>query len=58
MNGKFVMGVFALAAGVAALGGGIGLVTRDEILGWLGIVGGTPPMALSYVLMRERRRVP
>jgi hypothetical protein len=53
MNATYLAGAFALAVGLTLFFGGIGLVVRDEILGWLGVIGGSAPLGVGYWLLQK-----
>lgn len=53
MNATYLAGAFALAVGLTLFFGGIGLVVRDELLGWLGVVSGPAPLGVGYWLLQK-----
>ena len=46
-------GAAALAVGLTFFFLGIGFIARDEVFGWLGVVGGPLPTFLGVQLMRK-----
>ena len=47
-------GALALTVGIGLFLLGVGFVARDEVFGWLGVVGGPGPTWLGVHLMRKK----